>query len=194
VTTPPHDEPDGARLHELLDSATGSLHAGPGLAGRAMDAQRRRQRRLVAITAVVAAFALAGGSALAVNPTGSHHSRSVLATDRRSPSPAATPADFHDVCGGRRPDEQSIVPTGGSPYLSTPPPASGNGRAGDRETALRAARGSGPDLLSNATVLLRQVRAPGPKGTCVTSVAWVVYAHPDPLSVMNGHVNETCVA
>jgi N-acetylneuraminic acid mutarotase len=28
----------------------------------------------------------------------------------------------------------------------------------------------------------------------VTSLAWVIYDHPDPLSVMNGRVNDTCVA
>ena len=191
-----YDDSESARLRELLDSATSSIHADPDLANRSVAAHRRRRRRLLAVLAGVTTVFLAGGTSLAVTLPGGHHNRSVVAIDNASPSPTSTPTSRHDICGPARPGEASITPTGGSPYLSSPPPARGGGLPIAREAALRTARSSAPDLLKTATVELRQVRSLGPKGTCITSVDWVVYDHPDPLTVPmgGGGVNSTCVA
>jgi N-acetylneuraminic acid mutarotase len=192
--TSPSDDADRARLRELLQSSVGSIEAGHGLARRAVVAYRRRQRRVIAVTAAVAALVVGGGSALGVTLATSGGGRPLLAVGGTTP-PSPTSAGSHDVCGGPRPGEVSIAPSGGSPYLSAPPSARGSDLPVAREAAVRAVRASAvADVLKNATIRLSQVRTLGPKGTCVTSVDWVLYSHPDPLTVMGGGVNSTCVA
>jgi len=208
MTSPYDDDPDGARLRGLLDSATGAMHAGPDLARRTIAAHRRRRRRLVAVTAVVAAVAVAGGTSLAVTLTGGHHNRSVLATDNASPrpSPTGTPLAAPDICGPRQSGEISIVPNGGSPYLR---PEVSRGASSPRVTyaaarnfLLGSANGSDARaLLRRGKLQLYLVREPAlrPKPTsrdrCEQRLAWVLYGPTDPLSVPMGatDVNSTCV-